>query len=56
MFSLGVTCYAMSSWYPWEACSCLKGNERAVGLGERHEEEELGGVKGGETVFDMYYM
>lgn len=35
MAGLIVYCYAGFSGYPWRACSFLKGNREAMGLGER---------------------
>lgn len=39
--SLTVICYAIFSWYPWEACSFVKGNRGVVDLGEREGEETV---------------
>ena len=47
---LVVSCYAVFSWYPWEACSFLKGNRGGEDLGERGGERGLlGGVERGKT-------
>ena len=41
--SLIVFSYAVFNWYPWEGCSFLKENRRAIDLGEKWG-QEYGGV------------
>lgn len=48
LYSLIASCYAVLAWGPWEACTFLKRNWRAVDLGERGG--GMGGEEWGEAV------
>lgn len=52
--NLIVACSAMLSWYPWEACSFLKGNRGGVDLDDSRSVWGAAGGNGGkETVVGM---
>lgn len=51
MPSLIVSCYAVSSLYPWEACSFSEGKRRNSGPGDkRGGGKGLGGVREGKML------
>lgn len=54
MPTLIVSCYAVFSECPWEACSFVKGSGGGVHLGEKENGAVLGGGEEGETVVRMY--
>lgn len=46
----------MFSGYHWEACSFLKGKEKAIEPGEREGGEDPGGVEEGKAAVGMHCM
>lgn len=57
MPSLSVTCLAGFGWYPWEACSLLKGKGEGEDLWEERWVDRLGGgEERGEPAVGMQFM
>lgn len=57
MPSLSVTCLAGFGWYPWEACSLLKGKGEGEDLWEERWVDRLGGEEErGEPAVGMQFM